>query len=179
MRPRRYCARREAWLSQMGVASMIWILPRIFYACTPADKVKLVNAAAGPVLFIGDGVNDAPALAAADCGISVAGAHGAATQTADVVIVNGGVGQLVPATALARRMVSITRQNLGFAVVYNLIALPLAVAGVLSPSMAAFAMLASSSSVAFNSLRLELSGTSARPIGAAPEPAELSDEPAR
>lgn len=151
--------------------------PRVRYGCTPADKVELVKAATAPVLFVGDGVNDAPALAAADCGISVAGAHSAAARTADVVIVKGGIDQLVSAIALARRTVSITRQNLGLAIVYNLLAVPLAIAGTLSPSLAALAMLASSSSVAFNSLRLELSGTSAVPAKAAPQSAELCDEP--
>lgn len=127
---------------------------RIRYGCTPADKVELVKAESAPVLFVGDGVNDAPALAAADCGISVASAHSAAAQTADVVIVKGGIGQLVSAIALSRRTISISRQNLALAIIYNLAVVPFAISGVLTPSVAALAMLASSLSVSLNSLRL-------------------------
>lgn len=128
---------------------------RVRYSCTPADKVELVKAASAPVLFVGDGVNDAPALAAADCGISVASAHSAAAQTADVVIVRGGISQLVAAIALSRRTISITRQNLALAIIYNLAVVPFAISGVLTPSVAALAMLTSSLSVSLNSMRLK------------------------
>lgn len=139
----------------LSVSTTLGVAPHnVRYDCTPADKVELLKVATGPVVFVGDGVNDAPALAAADCGVSVAGAHGAAAQTADVVIVKGGISQLLAAISLSRRMTVVARQNVGLAIVYNLVAVPVAIAGVLTPSMAALAMLASSVSVALNSLRL-------------------------
>lgn len=112
-------------------------------------------------------MNDAPALAAADCGISVASAHSAAAQTADVVIDHGGIKQVLTAIELARQTASIARQNLGLALVYNLIAIPFAVSGALPPAMAALAMLVSSLSVGLNSLRLSRSRAQTLPILAA------------
>lgn len=129
---------------------------RAVFGCTPADKVELIKAVPGPVLFVGDGVNDAPGLVAADCGVSVAEAHGAAAQTADVVIVKGGISQLLTAIALSSRMGTIAKQNLVLAMAYNLTAVPFAITGILTPSMAALAMFASSLSVALNSFRLKL-----------------------
>jgi P-type E1-E2 ATPase len=144
----------------LRIAAALGIPPQqAVYGSSPADKVELLKGVAGPVLFVGDGVNDAPALAAADCGVSVAGAHGAAAQTADLVIVKGGIAQLMAGIALSRRMMGVARQNIGLAIVYNLIAVPVAIAGVLTPSMAALAMLASSFSVAGNSLRLSRMST--------------------
>ncbi len=105
-------------------------------------------------MFVGDGVNDAPALASAGCGISVAEAHSAAAQTADVAILHGGIEQVVTAISIARRSVRIGRQNIGLALVYNALIVPFALTGHLSPTMAALAMLASSLSVSLNSLRL-------------------------
>ncbi len=151
---------------------------KVRHGCTPAGKAELVKALASPVLFLGDGVNDAPALAAADCGISVAGAHSAAAQTADVVIVRGGIGRLLTGMNLARSTASVTRQNLGLALVYNLAAIPFAIFGVLSPSLAALAMLASSLSVGLNSLRLTLPPATAPSSAAEGPPAKLSDAPA-
>lgn len=151
---------------------------KVRHGCTPAGKAELVKTLASPVLFLGDGVNDAPALAAADCGISVAGAHSAAAQTADVVIVRGGIGRLLTGMNLARSTASVTRQNLGLALVYNLAAIPFAIFGVLSPSLAALAMLASSLSVALNSLRLTLPPATAPSSAAEVPPAKLSDAPA-
>lgn len=132
----------------------------VSHDCTPAQKAELLRRLPRPIAFVGDGVNDGPALAAADCGISVAQAHSAAAQTAAVVVTRGGLTRVAEAIALSRRMGRIARQNLVLALVYNALMLPAAAFGMIGPAMAAAAMLASSVSVVLNSQRL-----TARPAG--------------
>lgn len=122
--------------------------------CSPEDKVDVVRQAGKPVVFVGDGVNDALALAAAGCGISVQGATPAAVATAGVVIASGGLHQVAVAWRHARRTVRVVRQNLAFSMVYNVIVLALASSGGVTPAAAAFAMLASSLTVSANAGRL-------------------------
>ncbi|ALG73613.1 hypothetical protein VY88_22645 [Azospirillum thiophilum] len=128
--------------------------------CSPSGKAGLLGGLAGPVVFVGDGVNDGPALAVADCGISVAGAHSAAAQTAGVVVTEGGLHRVVAAIDLSRRFRSVVRLNLGLALAYNAMIVPAALLGLLEPVGAALAMVASSLSVIANSAR----------IGTAPSP---------
>ncbi|MDK3018901.1 heavy metal translocating P-type ATPase [Pseudodonghicola flavimaris] len=139
----------------MGLARDLGLSPaEVRHGCTPADKVALIETLPKPVIFVGDGVNDGPALAAAECGISVASAHSAAAQTADVVVTAGGLDRVLAARALSRRFGRIARENLVLALAYNAVIVPAAFTGVLGPAAAALAMLASSVSVVLNSQRL-------------------------
>lgn len=127
---------------------------RVKAQLTPRDKARLVQQLDAQTVVVGDGVNDALAFAASACGISVAGAHAAARQTADVAIERGGV-ERVPALIQLSRMASrIASQNLYLSVGYNALLIPAAISGAIGPGIAAFAMAASSASVCVNALRL-------------------------
>ncbi|PHQ71371.1 MAG: hypothetical protein COB97_02190 [Paracoccus sp.] len=126
----------------------------VFWQQTPRQKAELIRNEGAGTVFVGDGVNDAPALAAGDCGIAVAGAHAAARQTADVVIGDGGLAALPQLIRLSRRAARTSRQNLILAVIYNAALLPLLLTGHLTPDLAALAMAASSLSVMANALRV-------------------------
>jgi Cu+-exporting ATPase len=123
----------------------------------PQDKSALVEQLRrdrGPVAMVGDGINDAPALATADIGVAVATGTGAAMAAADITMVHGGVGAVADAVLLARATRRIIRQNLAWAFGYNLLLVPLAAAGILPPVLAALTMATSSVTVVGNALRL-------------------------
>ena len=126
-------------------------------ALSPEDKLDEAArlAASGErVLMLGDGVNDAPALAGAHVSVAMGRGAAAAAARADAVLIGDDPGRLLSALDIARRARRIVKQNLAWALGYNLVALPLAAAGAVPPWAAAIGMSLSSLAVAGNALRL-------------------------
>lgn len=127
----------------------------------PGDKsaeVARVQASGDRVAFVGDGINDAPALTQADLGMAVGSGTDVAIEAGDLVLVSGDPQLTATALRLARATFRTIKQNLGWAFGYNIAAIPLAAAGLLNPMIAAAAMAFSSVSVVSNSLRLRRFG---------------------
>jgi Cu2+-exporting ATPase len=127
-------------------------------AMTPANKIAYIaelRAEGRKVLMVGDGLNDAPSLAAADASMSpVTAAH--VTQTAaDAVFLGDRLSPVTEAVAIARKAKRVMRENLCLAVVYNIIAVPIAILGLATPLIAAVAMSGSSILVTLNALRVK------------------------
>ncbi|MEP2717197.1 copper-translocating P-type ATPase, partial [Pseudophaeobacter sp.] len=156
--------------------------------CLPGDKVIALEELQdkfGPLAFVGDGLNDAPALAAADVGLAIGTGTDVAIEAADVVLVSGDLHAVLDALTVSRATLRNIRQNLGWAFGYNVLLVPVA-AGVLypfggpllSPALAAGAMALSSVFVLSNALRLHRLKSSLDEEAEAPTTASLSVSPA-
>ena len=118
-----------------------------------AAYIESLKAAGRKPLMVGDGINDAAALAAAHVSASPAGATDLAQTTADIVLQREGLAVLPEAIRIARRAQILARQNIGFSLAYNAIAVPAAIAGLVNPLIAALVMASSSLIVIGNALR--------------------------
>ena len=139
----------DALAQQLGIDEVI-------AGQSPQQKLDKIAAltANQPTAMIGDGINDAPALAKATIGISMSDASHVALQTADVVLMNNGIGRLPMALGLGKHTFTTIKQNLFWAFIYNVIAIPVAALGLLSPAIAALAMGFSDVVLVANSTRL-------------------------
>ena len=138
---------------EVGIA-----VDHVISGALPQDKVAKVKALQekGPrVLMIGDGVNDAAALASADLSIAMGTGTDTAMATADIVVMRPDLGSVVDALNLSSTTLKIIRGNLAWAFLYNVIGIPVAAMGALRPMYAAGAMAFSSLFVVTNSLRIE------------------------
>lgn len=179
--PRADAARIVAWLKRRGLAVELLTGDRAPAARAvaealgiarwsaerrPADKIARLEALAAQgrrVLMVGDGLNDAPALAAAYVSASPAEAADVSQTAADLVLQGEGLAPLAEALRVARIARRLVLQNFALALGYNAVAVPLAVAGLVTPLIAALAMSASSLAVTLNALRLALIAREARP----------------
>ena len=140
------------------IARQVSIPPeRVHFGMTPGEKQRLVEqfkSAGRRVGFVGDGINDAAALASATVGFAIGSGSGIAMQAADITLKTSDIGKVRESIQLARAARRAIHQNLTWAFGYNVLAIPLAASGQLSPTIAAGAMAFSSVSVVLNSLRL-------------------------
>jgi Cu+-exporting ATPase len=122
---------------------------------TKLEIVERLKSEGHTVLMIGDGINDAAALTAADLSMAMGTGTDTAINSADITLMNTGLGSVVSALKLSTKTLKIIRLNMGWAFIYNIIGLPIAAAGLLTPLYAAAAMAASSVLVVTNSLRIK------------------------
>ncbi len=142
-------ARTKKIADQLGI-------DEVYAEKTPDEKLKIIEQlnAVSPVAMVGDGINDAPALAKATIGISLSDATQLAMQTAQVVLMNNGIEHLPLALGLGKHTFTTIKENLFWAFIYNIVAIPVAAVGLLHPGVAALAMGFSDVVLAINSIRL-------------------------
>ncbi len=155
----------ESWLvtgdhqaSANLIAEQVGISPvHVIASATPEgkiEKVKALQSSGSKVLMVGDGVNDAAALAQADMSIAMGTGTDTAISTADITLMRPQLASIIDALNLSHRTVKTIRTNLGWAFIYNVIGIPVAAMGLMSPMYAAAAMALSSLFVVTNSLRI-------------------------
>jgi Cu+-exporting ATPase len=139
-----------------GVAKAVGI-DEVYAGVKPAEKADVVRALqkkGAVVAMVGDGINDAPALAAADLGIAIGSGSDVAKETGGIVLVSGNLRGVAASIKLSRAAMKTIRQNLFLAFIYNVLAIPLAAMGLLNPLIAAAAMALSDVTVIGNAIRL-------------------------
>lgn len=140
----------QAMGRQLGIDTVLYeVLPS-----EKATEIKKLQAQGEKVVFIGDGINDAPSLVQADLGIAMGSATDIAKESGQIILMQNNLEKVIEAIILSRLTFRTIQINLFWAFFYNIIAIPLAVSGVLSPAIAAAAMSFSSVSVVINSLRI-------------------------
>lgn len=138
------------------VAKLVGITA-VYASLLPEEKAKIMKQLKVSNIhsaMVGDGINDAPALASADVGIAMGTGSDIAISTADVVLVNGDIQRIVDLIKIGKDTVFNIRQNFGWALGYNLLGIPIAASGLLAPWVSGAAMAFSSVSVVFNALRM-------------------------
>lgn len=142
-----------------AVASTVGIISeQVVSAAMPETKLVIVERLKSEghcVLMIGDGINDAAALTAADLSMAMGTGTDTAISSADITLMNSGLGNVISALKLSQKTLKIIRLNMGWALIYNVIGLPIAALGLLTPIYAAGAMALSSLFVVTNSLRIK------------------------
>lgn len=141
----------QAIAAQVGIAHLLAeVLPQ-----DKADEVKKLQQQGKIVAMVGDGINDAPALATANIGMAIGTGTDVAMETADVTLMRGDLSSILDAVQISRKTMRNIRQNLFWALGYNTVGIPVAAIGMLAPWVAGAAMAFSSVSVVLNALRLQ------------------------
>jgi P-type Cu+ transporter len=141
----------------LAVAQQVGI-DKIYAGIKPEEKLDIVRkyqSYGTKVLMVGDGMNDAAALKAADIGVAIGSGMDLAIDNADIVIVKGGLSKIADVTEISHLTFKTIKQNLFGAFIYNIIAIPMAMAGLLHPAIAEVSMALSSITVVLNSLRIK------------------------